>query len=101
MGLQQAAQSDGLITTTAVVSDKPCKFNSLQLVSDGTNVGTIVLYDNASEASGTVIAKLTYPASLVGTVNFTPPREINCSNGIWAVITTCGCIVSYLPGRSA
>jgi len=65
-------------STTTVVSDKPCQFYGA--FSDAA--GGCIIYDNASAASGTIIAELKGPGgfNLGG-------DSVNCKNGI-TVITT-------------
>lgn len=65
--------------------------------SDGTNDITVVLYDNASAASGTVLA----PTWMIATtsdnrshyISFEPPLVLN--NGLYVDVTTAGA-VSYV-----
>jgi hypothetical protein len=56
----------------------------------GVNDATGILYDNASAASGTVLAKLVAAATEVSSVSITFPNPIQCENGIFLDITGTG-----------
>ena len=53
-------------TADAVVCGKVCKLTSVGVITDGTNDAKIVIYDNATEASGRVIWEMT----VIGAGNF-------------------------------
>lgn len=50
--------SSGLLSADVAVSDTSGRLHALTVLTDGTNAATVVLYDNASAASGTVLAKV-------------------------------------------
>lgn len=83
------ANSSGLKVADAVICVRPCKLKSIQLLADGTNAATVVLYDNASAASGTVIAKVIVDATSTYEW-FTSDAGIVCNNGIYADVTGTG-----------
>ena len=80
-------QSSGAIPVTAatVVANRP-SFICAVLLTPAAAASTVTLYDNASAASGTVLAVLTAPANSA-TVSLSVERTIECLNGITAVVT--------------
>lgn len=81
--------SSGLKTANAVIASGKNRINSVTLITDGTNAGTIVIYDNASAASGTVLAKVKCSgAGLVQHVVFENP--VVAQDGIYADVTGTG-----------
>lgn len=77
-------------SSTEVTSDSVVKAASGYLVSvlltAGSAAATIVLYDNASAASGTVLATLKTSAANIS-VQWSPAQPIAFQNGIYADIT--------------
>jgi hypothetical protein len=71
-GISVAAQttttckSSGLKTSSAVVRAAPGKLCGVEIVTNGTNAATIIVYDHASSASGTVLFK----GTVAGTDNY-------------------------------
>lgn len=100
---QRPATSSGRKTADAAIIARPCLFKGLILEGDGTNACNVILYDNASAASGTVIAKLLLSASTTAidsvpkTSSFVLADGIECNNGIFADVTGTGAayIVHY------
>jgi hypothetical protein len=89
------AQSSGEITSDQAVVATAGWLTAVQITPNG-GAGTVILYDNASAASGTVIYRgsvadgNTYP----GGRNFDHPVKFN--NGIYADVgATARCIVEY------
>ena len=81
-----AAVSSGNITEDGVVSAVPSILWGLQLAIGSAN-SQLILYDNASGATGTVLARIMWDAVTEAgdntqTIVFTQP--INCVNGIYA-----------------
>lgn len=75
----------------AAVAAVPATLMGAMLVSDGTNAATLTVYDNASAASGLVLAYLTVPASPTETVvQLNLPKEIAAKNGIYASVSGTG-----------
>lgn len=87
------ATNSGRKTADAAIAARPCALKGLLLEGDGTNAASIILYDNASAASGTVICKLFLPApttaiDVVPKSAFLPfPDGVECINGIYADVT--------------
>lgn len=69
-------------TTTAIVG-APCELTSVIINSKGVTGNTLTLYDNATAASGTVIAVID-TTSVVGDIQY----DILVKNGITAIMAT-------------
>lgn len=81
--------SSGLKTADAVISAGRNRINAITLLGDGTNAASLILYDNASEASGVVLAKVTQLATARLThILFDNP--VFAENGIYADVTGTG-----------
>ncbi len=89
--------SSGLQTSSAVVLARPCRIHAVTIV-DAAAACTLLVYDNATTNSGTVVAAVnaTVNASSNGQ-SFTVPVE--CNKGAYAAITgtSAGYIVHYSP----
>ncbi len=97
----QPVTNSGSKTADGVICAIPCYLHGVVLQNDGTNASSVVVYDNASAASGTVIAKLALPASsttLTHPLVFSHPVIAN--NGLYIDVTGTGCAVHvyYAPG---
>ena len=90
--LQFTAKSSGLKSADAVICDRSCRLLSVQVIADGTNAATAILYDNASAASGTVVSKIIVDATLTFE-SFQSTCGIECSNGLYLDVTGTGCEV--------
>lgn len=88
----QPSQSSGLKSADGVICDRPCILHSVQVVADGTNAATAILYDNASAASGTVVAKIITDATLTYD-DFTPSNGVQCNKGLYLDLGGTGCEV--------
>jgi len=97
--MPNSSQSSGLKSADAAIMAQPGKLTSLMVCADGTNAATVVLYDNASAASGTVIAKIIVDAGATQE-SFSVDFPIDCLNGIYADVTGTGAeyIVHYQLG---
>ena len=87
--------SSGLKTSDAAIRARPAALCSVTVLTDGTNAATAIIYDNASAASGTVLAKVIVAgADRVAHIAFDSPVE--ASNGIYLDIGGTGaeCIVT-------
>lgn len=85
-----------LKSADAVICAKPCTLVSATVLTDGTNAATLVLYDNASSAAGTVLAKVKVAgANLMG---FVVPLA-RAEKGIYADVTGTGAefVITYEP----
>lgn len=91
------ATSSGRKTADAAIVARPALLKSVILEGDGTNACNVILYDNASAASGTVLAKVLLQASGPQTVLFDSSDGVEASNGIYADVTGTGAayIVHY------
>jgi hypothetical protein len=90
MASNPATSSDLLAADTAVMT-RAGRLLGVQLQGDGTNACNVVLYDNASAASGKVLCQLFLIASNARFVDATlPPEGIVCNNGIYADVTGTG-----------
>ena len=87
-------KSTGLKTASAIISGVPSVVEGIIVFTDGTNDATVTLYDNASAASGTVLAKAVVAAAeLMG--GKLPPFTISKGvNGIYAELSGVG--ASYI-----
>lgn len=98
MSDRRSATSSGLLTADTAVYDKPALITSVIVIGDGTNAATLVVYDNASAASGTALAKIVVDAGLTyEKVVFSTPVVAN--QGLYADVTGTGAefIVHYTP----
>ena len=88
--------SSGLLTESGVIIADDSQLRGFVLLTDGTNDATIVIYDNASAASGKILfkAKVTGSENFGGIVNL----KVKAVNGIYASITGTGAefIVFYV-----
>lgn len=87
---RQTCRSQGEITADGVVRDSRAIITAVMVITDGTNSADLILYDNATAASGTKL----FEGGALGTVdraklfNFTSP--IYAENGVFADITGTG-----------
>lgn len=98
MGLQYSATtSSGLLTADAVVYAHPALLHSLTLIPAAAD-STIIIYDDAAAATGTVLAEIFVKASTASqTVHFTIPVRAN--KGLYGDVTgaAAGYIVHFSP----
>lgn len=81
--------SSGLKTADAVIAAGKNRINAITLLGDGTNAASVILYDNATAASGTVLAKVTQLATgRLTHIIFENP--VIADNGIYADVTGTG-----------
>lgn len=96
------ATSSDRRTADAAILNAPGRLRGLILEGDGTNAASVILYDNASAASGTILAKLALKAvsgDLILDMNI-QDSGIVALNGIYADVTGTGAayIVYYDRG---
>lgn len=98
--MSNPSTSSGLKVADAAILAMPGRLMKLSLLGDGTNATSVVLYDNASAASGTVLAKLQLDAGLVYQDANLPEEGVVALNGIYADVTGTGAeyIVYFTPG---
>jgi len=83
-----SCRSSGVLTTaTNTVFVGQCKFVSIHAVATDTAATTIRVFDNASAASGTEVARLIVGGSYPFTAEF-DMHGVICSNGLTASIST-------------
>ncbi len=90
------ATTSGRQTSGAAICARPCLLKSVILEADGTNAASVILYDNASAAAGTVLAKVLIPAAGSYAL-FSSEDGVVALNGIYADVTGTGAayIVHY------
>ena len=81
--------SSGLKSADAVISGGRNRINAVTLIADGTNAANVVVYDNPSAASGTVLAKVTALAGQ-GTIHVIFENPVFAQDGIYADVTGTG-----------
>lgn len=90
MSAPSSISSDLIAATAAtVVCARPTRLNSLVVVSDGTNTATAVIYDNASAASGKVVAKAV-ATSQCPTAVIVFDNPVRTDNGLTIAVTGTG-----------
>ncbi len=85
----QGLQSSGLKTSSAAIVPGPCFFYGVEIITDGTNPATVIVYDHASAASGTEAFK----GTVAGTNNFggiLNAMPVNMQYGIYATVSGTG-----------
>lgn len=98
MGGKDRATSSGSKTSDGVIYNGPCALKSVIMIGDGTNAATAIIYDNASAASGKIVAKVYVDAGLVYE-SFCENGGIVCNNGLYLDIGGTGaeCFINYVP----
>lgn len=94
-----ATRSSGLKSVDAAIATTGGALTGVLVLTDGTNDATIVVYDHASAASGTVLFKgKVAGASNFGGATFEVP--LRYSNGVYADVTGTGAnyIIYYISG---
>lgn len=92
------AISSGIKSGSGVIIAGPALLTDLSVFTDGSNEATVVLYDNASAASGTELGKIIVLAASKSGGLFIP-IPVRALNGIYLSLTGTGAsaIVSYIP----
>lgn len=87
-------RSSGAKTVDGVISDRPTLLCGVNLAI-GTGDASVILYDNASAASGTKLAEIKVIATAFASKEVFFDRPVKASNGIYMDITGTGasCIV--------
>lgn len=88
--------SSGLKTADAAIKDSSGALWGVCLIAATTNDCAVAIYDNASAASGTLLAEMAIDASIEGngTTRFFSLPGVSASNGIYADVT--GTSASYI-----
>lgn len=91
MTFNTPATSSGLLAADTAVRTQPSRLLGVSLIGDGTNACNVIIYDNASAASGTVLAKLSLPASGFPYIDMSAMAAgIVANNGLFADVTGTG-----------
>ncbi len=96
--IQEPTLSSGRKTADTAIYARNCALYSVLLIADGTNAASLVLYDNATAASGTKLLEMSIAAT--GTYQqFEISQGIQALNGIYADVTGTGAAfyVHFLP----
>jgi hypothetical protein len=95
--MSRPATSSGRKTADAAISARPALLKGVTLEGDGTNACSVIIYDNASAASGTVLAKVLLPASGDMYVSWSESDGVEAINGLYADVAGTGAayIVHY------
>ena len=90
--------SSGLKAASASIATGRNRINAITFLGDGTNASTLTVYDNASAASGTVLAKVVNRTTdQQNHIIFTNP--VLCENGLYASLGgTGGNYIVYFAG---
>ena len=81
-------------TSASLVSGR-CRLKHVTFNSNGT-AGTLVLYDNASAASGRILWQFDFGANVVAIPVLFPGEGILANNGIYATLTNANsCTICY------
>jgi len=92
-----SSQTSGEQTSDAAIVASGCYLSAIWAITDGTNNAKVIIYDNASAASGTVVGELTIVgASHFGGRDWLYP--IVMRNGIYVDVTGTGAsyIIEYI-----
>lgn len=90
---QKGMRTSGLKTEDAAILARPGYFHGIEIITDGTNDASVIVYDNVSAASGTIIFQGTIKGTNnFGGVIFIDPVEM--FNGIYIDMTGVG--MSYI-----
>lgn len=88
--MSMPSDSSGSITADSVVCARPAVVTSVVVIGDGTNAASVILYDNASAASGKKLVTVSVDAGLVYE-QFHADGGVLAANGIYADVTGTGC----------
>lgn len=85
-----ALTSSDLKSADAAISAAPCYLHAITLIPAAADCA-VVLYDNASAASGTVLAKLSIVVTTAdGSNNMVFNNPVYCAKGIYADVSGTG-----------
>ena len=81
--------------TSAVLVNFRTRLKQITFNSNGT-AGTLILYDNASAASGTILWQFDFGANVISVPVLLPGEGILAYNGIYATLTNANsCTICY------
>ena len=84
-----SSRSSDLKSADGIIATGRSRVNAVTLITDGTNAANVILYDNASAASGLVLAKVS-AAGAQNTVHVIFENPVITENGIYADVTGTG-----------
>ena len=84
------SNSSGLRSADAAILARPGRLLGVIGIADGTNQATVTVYDNASAASGTVLAQVIVDATLTYQDMHLPGEGVICNSGIYVDVTGTG-----------
>ena len=84
-----SSRSSGLKSADAVITKGVNRINAITLLTDGTNAASVIVYDNASAASGLVLAKVT-AAGAQNTMHVIFENPVYAEKGLYADVTGTG-----------
>lgn len=95
--MESPSKSSGLVAASTAIMARSGRLTGLLALADGTNAATIILYDNATAASGTVLAKIVVKATDTFETAHIPDAGIDCLNGVYAALSGTGaaCVVYF------
>lgn|SRR5690348_2545271 len=93
--------SSGEITSSKAVAARPGKLYALHVTADGTNAATVIVYDNATTNSGTILAEVVVKAGETLGAPQLPNAGVLANNGIYVSISGTGakCVVHFTLGN--
>jgi len=80
-------RTSGVISASSAIFTGKCKLVSIHAVATDTAATTVRVFDNASAASGTEVARIIVGGSYPDTAEF-DMHGVICSNGLFASIST-------------
>jgi len=99
--MDSPATSSGLKTSSAVIYDKSCRLQSVQVNTDGTNAATVIVYDSEDTTTSgrLVLAKFIVPGAQGGDFRHFNDIGIYANRGLYCTISGTGAeaIVAYFP----
>lgn len=84
-----SSRSSGLKTADAVIATGRNRINAVTLITDGTNAANVIVYDNASAASGVVLAKVS-ASGAQNTMHVIFENPVVAEDGVYADVTGTG-----------
>lgn len=86
----QPVTSSDLKSADAAISAIGAYLHGVMLISDGTNTASITIYDNATAASGLVLAKISIAATTAAPTYVTFNNPVSANKGIFADVSGTG-----------
>ena len=86
--MTSSSHSSGLKTNSTLINTGKGRLNAILMTGDGTNAGTLTIYDNTTGA-GTVIAQVAVFASRP-TAYISFPSPVSANTGLYASLSGTG-----------